>query len=248
MNKRKICELLTDRFETDLFKEYFLDMAEHIPDYIFFIPSSTSGKYHNATQCQAHGQLYHVFMFQSILEHLLRLKGNRERFSTPEERDAMRCVPMFHDAVKCGWGGSQYTVQDHPMLAAKWVMDTAVEHDISRQYKQMIADMCEAHSGEWNKTKSGEVIMSEPRNEREFLIHECDILSSRPDIDWIISNELKAALGDIIDDYEIPIGKYKGRKLVEIFALDPDYCEWMRGNIEKEPLKSMVGRLYDTRV
>ena len=246
MNKREICELLTRNFETEYFKEYFLDMCEHIPDYIFTMPSSTSGKYHNKKQCEPFGQLYHIFMFQSILENRLRLKHNKEMYSTSLERDAMRCVPMFHDAVKCGWNGSQYTVANHPMLAAKWVLDTSVEHDIDPTWKQIIADICEAHSGEWNKDRSGNVIMSEPRNHREFFIHECDILSSRQDLDWIVSDELKELLGDgpSVEDYEIPIGKYKGRKLVEVFNEDPDYCMWMRDNIDRQPLKGMVEKLY----
>lgn len=251
MDKKGICKLLTAQFETEEFKNYFMDMVEHIPDYVFEMPSSTSGKYHNATQCQRFGQLYHVFMFQSILEHRLRLKGNKERYLSPQERDAMRCVPMFHDAVKCGWNGSQYTVYDHPKLAAQWVMDTDVDHDVPQQYRQMIADMCEAHSGEWNKDKKGNVIMAEPRNDREFFIHECDILSSRADLDWIVSDELKRVLEGLpepsIDDYEIPIGKYKGRKLVEIFHLDRQYCDWMRDNISREPLHGMVEKLYESR-
>lgn len=249
MNKRQIGELLTHKFETEDFKNYFLDMCEHVPDYIFTMPSSTSGKYHNASQCQPHGQLYHIFMFQSILEHLLRLKHNRELYSTPQERDAMRCVPMFHDAVKCGWNGSQYTVQNHPKLAAEWVMSTNVEHDVDQKWRQIIADMCEAHSGEWNKDRSGNVIMSEPRSHREFLIHECDILASRPDLDWIVSEDLRAILKDIPEpdpeDFIVPIGKYKGQKLGEVFAEDPDYCRWMRDNIDRQPLKSMVEKMYD---
>jgi hypothetical protein len=248
MDKRKIGELLAKNFETDEFREYFLDMVEQVPDYIFTMPSSTTGKYHNKTQCQPFGQLYHIFMFQSILEHLLRLKGNKERFSTKEIRDAMRCVPMFHDAVKCGWNGSQYTVQDHPVLASRWVLKSSVPHDVDSKWKQVIADMCAAHSGEWNKNRSGKEIMPEPRNEMEFLIHECDILSSRMDLDWIISDELKELLDDIPEpkpeDFIIPIGKYKGRKLGDVFNEDPDYCRWMKENVDRQPLKGMLEELY----
>ena len=247
MVKQEIFKLLTYNFETQRFKDYFLDMCEHIPDYILTMPSSTSGKYHNEQQCQPHGQLYHIFMFQSIIESLLRLKGNRERFPTPDERDAMRCVPAFHDAIKCGWNGSQYTVQDHPMLAARWVIDTKVEHDIPDFFRQMIADMCEAHSGEWNKSRSGEVIMSEPRNEREFLIHECDILASRKDLSWEISDELKAMLDEIPKatpyDYVLTFGKHKGETLADVHAMYPDYIDWMRENIDREPLKSLLEEL-----
>ena len=76
-------------------------------------------------------------------------------------------------------------------------------------------------------------------------------------IDWEINTEqineeevyyyeLKALLPDStpsVDDYVIPIGKYKGRNLVEIFALDKNYCEWMADNIDKEPLRTLVRKL-----
>ena len=193
-NKQKVFKFLANSFETESIKNYYMDMVAELPDYTFTMPASTSGKFHNTTQCQKHGQLYHVYMFHSILNHRLRLKGNRNIYSTPEERDCMRCIPALHDAFKSGVIYSGHTVQDHPILAAKWVLETEVKNDIPQEYKQMIADMCEAHSGEWNKDSSGNVIMSEPRNMRELFIHECDILSSRADLDYIIPDELKVAL------------------------------------------------------
>lgn len=248
--KQKIFEPISRNFETDEFRAYFMDMVAEIPDYVFTMPSSTSGKFHNKTQCQTYGQIYHVYMFDSILNHRLRLKINKELYSTPEERDAMRCVPVFHDAVKCGWNGSQYTVQDHPLLAAHWVMGTQTEHKIPDEYKKMIADMCEAHSGEWNKSRSGQVIMSEPRNAREFFIHECDILASRADLDYIIPDELKELLesnAEIqlpdINTYVLPFGKYRGEALAHVKEVDSGYIAWAKENINKEPVKSLLKQL-----
>ena len=246
-DKQAVFEPLSHNFETDMFKEYFMDMVAEIPNYIFTMPSSTSGRYHNAKQCERYGQLYHIYMFDSILNHRLRLKGNKERYSSPEERDAMRCVPAFHDAVKCGWNGSKYTVQDHPLLAAQWVLDTKVKHDIPNKYKKMIADMCEAHSGEWNKSRSGKVIMSEPRNDREFFIHECDILSSRNDLDYIIPDELLSVLPEKeipdIDTFIMPFGKYKGKTLPEIKKIDPGYISWAKENMTREPVKTLLAQI-----
>lgn len=249
-DKQRVFEPLSRNFETEEFKNYYMDMVAEIPDYIFTMPSSTSGKFHNATQCQMYGQVYHAYMFDSILNHRLRLKGNKELYSTPEERDAMRCVPVFHDAVKCGWNGSKYTVQDHPMLAAQWVIDTKVEHDIPREYKKMIADMCESHSGEWNKSRAGQILMSEPRNHREFFIHECDILASRADLDWIILDELKVILGESakpelpkLDEYVFTFGKHSGEKLVDVAQSDPQYISWAKENMTREPVKSLLQQL-----
>lgn len=248
--KQKIFEPLARNFETDEFRAYYLDMVAEIPDYIFTMPSSTSGKFHNSTQCQTFGQIYHIYMFDSILNHRLRLKVNTEVYPTPEERDCMRCIPAFHDAVKCGWNGSKYTVQDHPVLAAKWVLETKVEHDIPLEYKQIIAGMCETHSGQWNTSRSGKVIMPEPRNLMEFFIHECDILASRSDLDYIINEELKELLKNdakeelpSIDEYVITFGKHNGKTLPEIKACDPGWISWAKDNISREPVKTLLGYL-----
>lgn len=250
-DKQLVFEPLLKNFETETIAEYFRDMVAEIPDYIFTMPSSTSGKYHNKTQCEKFGQIYHEYMFASVLNHRLRLKGNREKYNTPEIRDCMRCVPVFHDAIKCGLNGSQYTVQDHPVLAAEWVRTMQVKHDISNEYKEMIACMCEAHSGEWNKSKSGKVIMPEPRNDMELFIHECDILSSRADLDMIIPDELKDILSGVkaeekeisLEEYRVDFGKHSGRTLLEIQDIDPGYIRWMKEKVNREPVKTLLAQM-----
>jgi hypothetical protein len=228
--KQKVFEPLARDFETSSIKKYFRDMVAEIPDYVFTMPASISGKYHNTTQCQTYGQIYHIYMFASILNHRLSLIMNKQLFPTPEERDCMRCLPVFHDAIKCGWNGSNRIVRNHPILAAKWVMETKVTHDIPHKYKLMIANMCAAHMGEWNKDRSGKIIAPEPRNNRELCIHECDVLSSRADLDYIVPEELKNLLAENVkitaqdaSENVIPFGIYKGMTVSEAFKINPAF-------------------------
>lgn len=253
--KRSVFELMSKKFETDEFREYFLDMCEHIPDYIFTIPSSTSLKYHNKTQCKVHGQIHHVYMFFAVLEYRLSLEWNRQKYNTPEIRDAMRCVPAFHDAIKCGMNGSMYTVPQHPALAGQWVIATSVKHDVGDKYKTMIARMCEAHSGEWNTNKEGKEILPKPRNDMEFFIHECDYLSSRRNIDMEVPQTLADALSKLgddpeddlpdINDYVLTFGKYKDQKLVDVYKENPGYIAWCKDNIYTEPARTMIKRITE---
>ena len=175
-----------EKFETEEMRLYCEDMIKQIPDYIFEMPSSTSGKYHNQTQCLPHGQIYHVVMFAEIMNYRLSLKGNKEKFKSPTQRDAMRCTPIFHDALKCGLNGSTFSVHEHPMLAGQWVRETKVEHDIDDKIKEAIARMCERHSGEWTTSKKSSIVLPEPENAMELFVHECDYLSSRNNIDMPI--------------------------------------------------------------
>ena len=249
MNKKAVFKELLDKFETEEIRLYCEDMIENIPDYIFIMPSSTSGKFHNVTQCQPHGQIYHIIMFGAIMNYRLALKCNKEKFNNPIHRDAMRCVPIFHDAVKCGWNGSKFTVHDHPMLAGAWVRETKVEHDIDDETKEMIARMCERHSGEWTSSKRSKVVLPEPETEAEIFCHECDILSSRADIDMQPSDYLKSVFGEEkvelpnIDDYIISFGKHKGEKLIYVFRTDHDYCMWLKENSYQKEIVNMIKQL-----
>lgn len=249
MNKKAVFKELLDKFETDEMRLYCEDMIENIPDYIFTMPSSTSGKFHNATQCQPHGQIYHIVMFGAIMNYRLALKCNKEKYNNPIIRDAMRCVPIFHDAVKCGWNGSQYTVHEHPMLAGQWVRETKVEHDIDGETKEMIARMCERHSGEWTSSKRSKIVLPEPETEAEIFCHECDILSSRADIDMQPSDYLKSVFGEekvklpSLDDYVISFGKHKGEKLIDVFRTDHDYCMWLKENSYQKEIVDMIKKI-----
>jgi hypothetical protein len=244
--KVAVFQPLLDKFETEQIRLYCTDMIKQIPDYIFDMPSSTSGKYHNKTQCQQHGQIYHILMFAEILNYRLDLKCNKERFKSEEQRDAMRCVPIFHDAIKCGWNGSAYTVHDHPMLAGAWVREAKVEHDIDDKAKEAIARMCERHSGEWVSSKKSKIILPEPENAMEVMIHECDILSSRNNIDM----QPPEYLNDIFEDlnkplefdegYTLTFGKHAGKRLIDIYKSTPDYVVWCEENLHKPDLQKMI--------
>lgn len=244
-NKIKVFEASLNKFETNEMKMYCEDMIKQIPNYIFDIPSSTSGKYHNVTQCQPHGQVYHMIMFAEIVNYRLELKWNRDKFKSPVQRDAMRCTAYFHDALKCGLNGSEYTVHEHPMLAGKWVRETKVEHDIDDKIKEAIARMCERHSGQFTTSKKSKVVLPEPENAMEFFVHECDILSSRNNIDMQPPEYLKEIFGEtpafeFDENYKLTFGKHSGEKILDIYYQHPDYIVWCEENIKKPDVQQVI--------
>lgn len=252
MNKVKIFETLLNKFETQEIKEYCTDMIQKIPDYIFEIPSSTSFKYHNKTQCQPHGQIYHILMFGEVMNYVLDLEYVKAK-TTDIQRDCLRCTPIFHDAIKCGTNGSTYTVHEHPMLASEWIRNTKVEHDIDAELKKHIARLCESHSGQWTSSNRSNVVLPKPENDEQFFVHMCDYLSSRSNLDMIYSDEVMAILNgsDVsqspkevdINTFVLNFGKYKGKTLPQIKDLDPDYIRWAKENITREPVKSLLSEL-----
>lgn len=251
MNKIKIFEGLLNKFETDEIRDYCADMIKEIPDYIFTIPSSTSFKYHNKTQCQPHGQIFHILMFAEIMNYVLELEYVKER-TNERQRDCLRCTPIFHDAIKCGLNGSQYTVHEHPMLAGEWVRNTSVEHDVDANTKAYIARLCESHSGEWTSTKRSKTVLPKPENDEQFFVHMCDYLASRSNIDMTYSNEVLATLDDVeipkqelpdVNTYVLNFGKHSGEKLADVAQTDPSYISWAKENMNREPIKSLLAQL-----
>lgn len=253
-NEQKVAvfQPILDKFETEEVRLYCQDMIQQVPDYIFDMPSSTSGKYHNATQCLPHGQVYHIIMFAEILNYLLALKCNQDKFKSPVQRDAMRCVPIFHDALKCGLDGGQWTVHEHPMLAGTWVRTAQVDHDVDEKVKEAIARMCERHSGEWTTSKKSKIVLPEPENEMERMIHMCDILSSRNNIDMQPPEYLQSVFQDeeveieFDENYTMSFGKYAGQRLIDIYNRRPDYVDWMENNINKRDVLNMIKAMKES--
>ena len=88
--------------------------------------------------------------------------------------------------------------------------------------------------------------MKKPTTVAEKFVHECDILASRADLDWIISDELKEILTGVKaelpdpETYVLTFGKHKGETLKEIAEEDSQYIDWMKENIDREPLKTLL--------
>ena len=251
MDKVKVFEGLLNKFETDEIRDYCADMIKEIPDYIFTIPSSTSFKYHNKTQCQPHGQIFHILMFAEVMNYVLGLEYVKEK-TNERQRDCLRCTPIFHDAIKCGLNGSQYTVHEHPMLAGEWVRNTSVEHDVDADTKAYIARLCESHSGEWTSTKRSKTVLPKPENDEQFFVHMCDYLASRSNLDMTYSDDVLAILNNVeipkqelpdINTYVLNFGKHSGEKLVDVAKSDPSYLSWAKENMNKEPIKSLLAQL-----
>lgn len=251
MNKVKVFGGLLNKFETDEIRDYCADMIKEIPDYIFTIPSSTSFKYHNKTQCQPHGQIFHILMFAEVMNYVLGLEYVKEK-TNERQRDCLRCTPIFHDAIKCGLNGSQYTVHEHPMLAGEWVRNTSVEHDVDADTKAYIARLCESHSGEWTSTKRSKTVLPKPENDEQFFVHMCDYLASRSNLDMTYSDDVLAVLNNVeipkqelpdINTYVLNFGKHSGEKLVDIAQSDPSYISWAKENMSREPVRSLLAQL-----
>jgi hypothetical protein len=132
------------------------------------------------------------------------------------------------------------------MLAGTWVREANVEHDIDEKAKEAIARMCERHSGEWTSSKKSKIVLPEPENAMEVMIHECDILSSRNNIDMQPPEYLNDIFADLNtplefdENYTFTFGKHAGKRLIDVYNSAPDYIAWCEENLHKPDLLKMI--------
>ena len=248
MNKSDVFSNFLDSFETSELKLYCKDMIEISPDYIWEIPASTSFKYHNATQCQPGGQLYHILMACEIMNYVLELEYVQNKYSKPKQRDCFRTAICLHDMIKCGHEGGQYTIHEHPVLAQKWIEQTKVKHDINDKLKQYIGRLVASHSGQWTKSNKSSVILPTVENDEQFLIHLCDYLGSRANLDMIYDDSIKNKITSFqslpdINEYKLTFGKHSGKTLPEIQQEDSSYIDWMKTQSLKYPVGELIKQL-----
>lgn len=237
-----------DYFETDEIKEWFKDVIAEIPDITLISPSSTSLKFHNATQCQVFGNTLHLLMVGKICHYLLGLEHMQNKFPKPKQRDCILAASYLHDAMKLGKNNSPFTLFKHPLLVGEWIKEMKVDHDIKDGLKDYISSLCASHSGQWNTSNRDKTILPKPETFEQEFIHVCDYLGSRSDIDMIYSDEFKKTISNILKEMSetevITFGKYKGETVKSVYTNHKDYFEWLEDNGGiKEPMRSIIKSL-----
>ena len=248
--KISIFKEVLEKFETEEIRLYCEDMIGLIPDDSLVLPSSTSLKYHNERQCRIFGNAYHLVMVAEICNYLLGLEHNMNKFPRPKQRDCIRTSSILHDAVKLGFNGSQHSLFQHPILAADWVKETVVEHDIRPELKEYIAKMCASHSGQWNTSNRSKEVLPKPETEEQMLIHTADYLSSRANIDMTYSEEfeenIKKLTEDLVNTYTFSYGKHKGETVKYVYDNHIDYLRWLADNNKiTAPIKVILEMLKE---
>lgn len=124
---------------------------ERTPDYFYTVPASSTGKYHPEYSLGEGGLIRHTKALIHIAKYLLDLEYNRNKF-TQEEQDCIIAAGILHDSFKHGDIKSQFSVSNHPMIAADHILEWA-EQESEKKFAKIISDMVRCHSGEWNGIK-----------------------------------------------------------------------------------------------
>ena len=242
-----------DPIQADDIRAFAWILAENLPDYIWHVGASSTGKYHPNYALGNGGLMRHTIALLRFFDRLVRNTMYGSPF-TNREMDLLRVACLMHDSRKSGsdedFAISKYTKFDHPILAANVVRSIETEY-ITDEEKEMVANAIESHMGQWNVDTYGKskVELPLPTNKYQKIVHLVDYLAAQKGVEVQFDGfKAETTVNESVDNatvdtYVFPFGKYKGMKLTEVNEKFPDYIDWAKKNIDHEPLMSLLKQL-----
>lgn len=228
----------------DDIREFAKVLVDGLPDYIWHVGASSTGKYHPAYSLGEGGLMRHQMAVVRFLNYFFEL----EQYATIGSRkfDLMRVAGLVHDGRKSGeqsdYEKSKYTKFDHPIQMANVIRSYDGQY-LNHDELEFIAHCIESHMGGWNTDKTSSVVLPKPEDVYQHFVHLADYLASRKDLTMAFDNfetPNQTTTVSSVDDYVITFGKHKGEKLIDVFKSDRSYCMWLKENSFQKEIKEMI--------
>lgn len=241
---------ILDTFENDDIKEFAVVLLDNLPEYIWHVGASSTGKYHPAYSLGEGGLMRHQMAVVRFLNFFFELEQYNSKL-TSREMDLMRLAGLMHDGRKSGsqedYEKSKYTKFDHPLQMAEVIRSYDGQY-LSHEEIEMVADVISRHMGEFNLNKKTGEVLPKPCNKYSRLVHLADYLASRKCLTMDFDNYSvpKPELPDL-DTWVFNFGKWKGKTIAEVDQMAPDYLQWCVENINREPVKGLIKAFYEKK-
>lgn len=227
-------------------REFAKVLVEGLPNYIWEVGASSTGKYHPAYSLGVGGLMRHQIAVVRFLNYFFDLEQYNTKF-TSREMDLMRVAGLCHDGRKSGeqvdYERSKFTKFDHPLQMANVIRSYDGQY-LNHDELEFCAHCIESHMGQWSTDKKSSVVLPKPMDEYQQFVHLADYLASRKDLTMAFDNvEVPKPVPTNVDDYIISFGKYKGTKLVDLFNKDRSYCMWLKENSYQREVVEMIKQI-----
>ena len=178
MNKKEIFYDEINYIKDESLRKSLAELIELLPDYFFKEPAASTGKYHPSYAQGEGGLLRHTKAAVRIGYELLQDLSIGKKY-TNHEKDLMLMALLSHDGFKKGLVEERYTRFDHPLIAAKVVLDNASKVGLSSEDAKFISDAIKTHMGDYTVDYSGNEVLEKPHTRYQNFVHMCDYLASR---------------------------------------------------------------------
>ena len=250
-HQSKFVDPILNTFVNNDIKEFAVELLNTLPDYVWHVGASSTGKYHPEYSLGDGGLMRHQVAVVRFLNFFFELEQYNKGF-TDREMDLMRVAGLIHDGRKSGeqsdYEKSKYTKFDHPVRMAEVVK---AANGLTQAERDFIAHCIESHMGQWNVDKKTKFELNKPNDDYQKLVHLADYLASRKDLTMAFDNyevnsneaNAKAIENFDIDNYVLPFGKHKGVKLIDVYKNTPDYVAWMKSEIQRKDVQDAIAAL-----
>ena len=248
--QKKIVEPILSTIKNNDIREFAEVLLDNIPDYIWHVGASSTGKYHPAYSLGEGGLMRHQIAATRFLNFFFELEQYNTKF-TDREMDLMRVSILTHDGRKSGeqddYNRSKFTKFDHPIQMANVVRSYDGKY-LNHDEIEFVANCISSHMGQWSTDRKSNVELPKPTNIYQEFIHLADYLASRKDLTMAfeMAEQPKAQTVDI-NEYVIDFGKYKGMKLVDLYKKDKSCCMWLKENSYKRDVVDMIKQIESTQ-
>lgn len=178
MNKKEIFYDEINYIKDESLRKSLGKLIELLPNYFFKEPAASTGKYHPKYAQGEGGLLRHTKAAVRIGYELLQDLSISKKY-TDHEKDLMLIALLLHDGFKKGLVEERYTRFDHPLIAAKIILDNASEVGLSKEDATFISDAIKTHMGDYTVDYSGNEVLEKPHTKYQNFVHMCDFLASR---------------------------------------------------------------------
>ena len=169
------------------------ELLDAVPGYFWTEAASSTGKHHPDFSNGEGGLARHSLMVYRWLKELLR--ANEQDMS--DHVPGMCLAALFHDCCKRGLPGNvvqEHTAFEHPILAAKFVMDqadaflknnkdfieqTSEDEDTFKQDIAMAASCIQTHMGRFSTSRHSDIVLPKPKTPMQYMVHLADYIASR---------------------------------------------------------------------
>ena len=241
--QNKMIAPILETIVNDDIREFAAALVDGLPDYIWHVGASSTGKYHPEYSLGEGGLMRHQIAVVRFLNFFFELEQYNSRF-TSREMDLMRIAGLVHDGRKSGeqvdYEHSKYTKFDHPIQMANVVRSFDGKY-LNHDELEFIAHCIESHMGQWNTDRKSSVVLHKPTDDYQRFVHLADYLASRKDLTMAFDGyeQVKPELPDI-NTYCLNFGKMKGMTIPEIAGIDISYLTWARENLTREPEATLI--------
>ena len=237
---------ILDTFENEDIKEFAIVLLEGLPEYLWQVGASSTGKYHPAYSLGEMGLMRHQVAVVRFINFFLELEQYKTEFAS-RERDLMRLAGLIHDGRKSGsqedYEKSKYTKFNHPILMADVVRSYDGEY-LNHEEIEMIAEAISKHMGQWCEDKKTRVVLPKPDDNFSKLVHLADYLASRKSLTMEFENySAQPAVLEFDENYKLNFGKHSGQRLIDVYKHSHDYVEWLEGNIHKQDVLNQIAAM-----